>query len=115
MASRRQFFFVAGAMVGLTPLVAWLGSPSMANTPTSDAFPIRKSDAEWQQALDEDQYYVLRKHGTERPFTSPLNREKRHGTFACAGCGQPLFSSDTKFESGTGWPSFWKPLDNAVG
>ena len=87
----------------------------MANTPTSDAFPIRKSDAEWQQALDEDQYYVLRKHGTERPFTSPLNREKRHGTFACAGCGQPLFSSDTKFESGTGWPSFWKPLDNAVG
>mgnify|MGYP003352319145 CR=1 FL=1 len=115
MASRRQFLFVAGAMVGLTPLVAWLGSPSMANESTSEAFPVRKSDEEWQQSLDDDQYYVLRKHGTERPFTSPLNREKRHGTFACAGCGQPLFSSETKYESGTGWPSFWKPLDNAVG
>jgi peptide-methionine (R)-S-oxide reductase len=115
MASRRQFFFVAGAMLGLTPLVTWLGSPSMANGTTSETFPVQKSDEEWHQALDEEQFYVLRKHGTERPFTSPLNHEKRHGTFACAGCGQPLFSSDTKFESGTGWPSFWQPLDNAVG
>ena len=61
------------------------------------------------------QYDVLRKHGTERPGTSPLNHEKRKGTFACAGCDLPLFSSDTKYESGTGWPSFWQPLPDAVG
>ncbi len=58
---------------------------------------------------------MLRKHGTERPGSSPLLKEKRKGIFACAGCDLPLFSSDTKFESGTGWPSFWKPLDNAIG
>jgi len=57
---------------------------------------------------------VLRQHGTEPPGSSPLNQEKRGGTFICAGCGQPLFSSETKFESGTGWPSFWRPLDGAV-
>jgi peptide-methionine (R)-S-oxide reductase len=65
--------------------------------------------------LSPEQYKVLRDHGTERAFTSPLNAEKRQGTFVCAGCGQPLFASDTKFESGTGWPSFFKPLDGAVG
>jgi peptide-methionine (R)-S-oxide reductase len=72
------------------------------------------SDAEWQQRLTPEQYRVLRRHGTERAGTSPLDREKRRGTFACAGCGQPLFSSDTKFESGTGWPSFFTPLEGAV-
>ena len=61
------------------------------------------------------QYDILRKHGTERPYSSPLLKEHRKGIFACAGCDLPLFSSDTKFESGTGWPSFWQPLDNAVG
>jgi peptide-methionine (R)-S-oxide reductase len=114
MASRRQFLYVAGATVGLTPLVAWLGSPSVANSSSSEAFPVQKTDAEWRASLTDDQYDVLRKHSTERAFTSPLNHEKRHGTFACAGCAQPLFSSETKFESGTGWPSFWKPLDHAV-
>ena len=73
------------------------------------------SDAEWHKRLDEAQYYVLRKHGTERAGTSPLNHEKRKGTFECAGCDLALFSSDTKFESGTGWPSFYQPLENAVG
>jgi peptide-methionine (R)-S-oxide reductase len=73
-----------------------------------------KSEQEWRQALTPEQFHVLREHGTERPGTSPLNKEKRDGTFACAGCGQPLFSSDTKFESGTGWPSFWKPKEQAV-
>ena len=72
------------------------------------------SDAEWKQRLSPEQYNILRKHGTERAGTSPLNHEKRKGTFACAGCDLPLFASDTKFESGTGWPSFYKPLDNAV-
>ncbi|MFZ0845455.1 MAG: peptide-methionine (R)-S-oxide reductase MsrB [Pseudolabrys sp.] len=73
------------------------------------------SDADWHKRLDEAQYYVLRKHGTERAGTSALNHEKRKGTFECAGCDLALFSSDTKFESGTGWPSFYQPLAGAVG
>ncbi len=75
---------------------------------------VQKEDEDWRQTLTPEQFHVLREHGTERPGTSPLNAEKRSGTFACAGCGQPLFSSDTKFESGTGWPSFFKPLEGAV-
>jgi len=78
-------------------------------------FEIEKTDDEWRRLLTPAQYDVLRKHGTERAGTSPLNKEKRKGTFACAGCDLPLFSSDTKYESGTGWPSFWQPLANAVG
>jgi peptide-methionine (R)-S-oxide reductase len=73
-----------------------------------------RSDAEWRATLTADQYAVLRQEGTERPFTSPLLHEERRGTFACAGCALDLFSSTTKFDSGTGWPSFWAPLDNAV-
>jgi peptide-methionine (R)-S-oxide reductase len=75
----------------------------------------KKTDQEWRSTLTPEQFHVLREHGTERAGSSPLNHEKRNGTFVCAGCGRPLFSSDTKFESGTGWPSFWAPLDNAVG
>jgi peptide-methionine (R)-S-oxide reductase len=73
-----------------------------------------KTDAEWRVELTPDQYRVLREHGTERAGMSPLNSEKRAGTFTCAGCGEPLFSSETKFESGTGWPSFFAPLEHAV-
>jgi peptide-methionine (R)-S-oxide reductase len=72
------------------------------------------TDAEWRARLTPDQYAVLRQEGTERPFTSPLLHEERKGIFGCAGCGLDLFSSSTKFDSGTGWPSFWAPLDNAV-
>jgi peptide-methionine (R)-S-oxide reductase len=75
---------------------------------------MEKTDEEWKGKLSPEQFYVLRKHGTEPPGSSPLNAEKRDGTFKCAACGQSLFSSDTKFESGTGWPSFWKPLEEAV-
>jgi peptide-methionine (R)-S-oxide reductase len=74
----------------------------------------QKTDSEWREALTPQQYKVLRGHGTEPPGSSALNLEKRDGTFACAGCGQPLFSADTKFESGTGWPSFFKPLEGSV-
>ena len=70
--------------------------------------------AEWKQRLDADEFYVLRKEGTERPFTSPLNDEKRDGTFVCAGCALPLFESRSKYDSGTGWPSFFKPIDSAI-
>ena len=75
---------------------------------------VSHTDAEWRKLLTPDQYGVLRKNGTERPFTSPLLDEHRAGIFACAGCDLPLFSSKTKFDSGTGWPSFWAPLENAV-
>ncbi len=75
---------------------------------------VARTEQEWRQTLTPEQFQVLREHGTEPPGASPLNREKRDGTFACAGCGQPLFSSETKFESGTGWPSFWAPLERGV-
>jgi peptide-methionine (R)-S-oxide reductase len=81
---------------------------------TKETFEITKSEAEWRQALTPEQFRVLRKHGTERAGSSPLDREKREGTFVCAGCELPVFSSATKFESGTGWPSFYAPLDGAV-
>jgi len=74
-----------------------------------------KNEDQWREALTPEQFQVLRQHGTERRGTSPLNKEKREGTFLCAGCGQPLFSSDTKYESGTGWPSFWRAKEQAVG
>ena len=76
---------------------------------------IEKSEQEWRNALTPEQYRVLREEGTERRFTSPLNSEYGKGTFACAGCGQPLFKSDMKFDSKTGWPSFYRPLPDAVG
>jgi peptide-methionine (R)-S-oxide reductase len=78
-------------------------------------FEVTKPDEEWKKTLTAAQYQVLRHEGTERPGTSPLNSEHRKGVFACAGCDLPLFSSETKFDSGTGWPSFWQPLPNAVG
>ena len=78
-------------------------------------FPLQKSDADCRRELTPESYQVLRQHGTERAGTSPLDHEARAGTFRCAGCGQPLFASDTKFDSGTGWPSFFQPLPGAVG
>jgi peptide-methionine (R)-S-oxide reductase len=77
-------------------------------------FEVEKTAEEWQAELRPDQFRVLREHATERPGTSPLNHEKRSGTFRCAGCGQPLFAAEMKFESGTGWPSFSAPLNDAV-
>ena len=125
MASRRQFLVVGATTLGLAPVVAWLGSPAIANsgadsgansaTAGEASFPVTKTDAAWRAQLGPDRYGVLRDHKTERAGTSPLDREKRRGTFVCAGCAQPLFASDTKFNSGTGWPSFFKPLEGAVG
>ncbi|HSK41447.1 MAG TPA: peptide-methionine (R)-S-oxide reductase MsrB [Arenibaculum sp.] len=79
-----------------------------------ERYPVEKTDAEWRSTLSAEAYRVLRGHGTERPGTSPLNGEKRTGTFTCAGCGQPLFTSAAKYESGTGWPSFNAPIEGAV-
>jgi peptide-methionine (R)-S-oxide reductase len=80
-----------------------------------EPFEVEHSDEEWKKRLSTAAYAVLRHHGTERAFTSPLNREKRSGTFLCAGCGQALFASGDKYESGSGWPSFIRPLPDAVG
>jgi len=80
----------------------------------TETLSVQKSDEEWRKELDPVQYQVLRKHATERAGTSPLNFEKRTGEFRCAGCGAPLFDSATKYESGSGWPSFWAPKDHAV-
>ena len=77
-------------------------------------FPVGKTDEEWQRDLAPDTYRVLRKHGTERAGTSPLNHEKREGVYHCAGCGKPLYESATKYESGSGWPSFYKAMEGAV-
>ena len=87
----------------------------MAKAKTEQTFEITKSEAEWRQRLTPEQYRVLREHGTERAGSSPLDKEHGKGTFLCAGCELALFSSDTKFDSRTGWPSFYAPLDNAVG
>ena len=81
----------------------------------SDKTPVQKTDDDWKRDLTPDQYRVLRQHGTERAGTSPLNDEHREGTFYCAGCGEPLFDSDTKYDSGSGWPSFYAPKTGAVG
>ena len=77
-------------------------------------FPLAKSEDEWRKDLTPEQYRVLRQHGTERAGTSALNHEKRDGVYFCAGCGTPLFDAATKYESGSGWPSFYKPRENAV-
>jgi peptide-methionine (R)-S-oxide reductase len=83
-------------------------------TTTGETFEVTKSEEEWRRALTPEQYHVLREHGTERPGTCALLHEKRAGTFNCAGCGLPLFKSGPKFESGTGWPSFFEPIDGAI-
>jgi peptide-methionine (R)-S-oxide reductase len=83
----------------------------MAETET---FEIAKTDVEWRAMLTPEQFRVLRKHGTERAGTSPLDKQYGPGTYVCAGCGLELFNSDTKFDSGTGWPSFWAPIDGAI-
>jgi peptide-methionine (R)-S-oxide reductase len=81
---------------------------------SDDHFPVEKTDDQWRRELTAEQFNVLRQHGTERAGSSPLNTEKREGTFRCAGCGAEVFVSDTKFDSGTGWPSFYKPIEGAV-
>lgn len=81
---------------------------------TDQQYEVQKTEQEWKETLSPEAFKVLRKHGTERAGTSPLDKVYDDGTYVCAGCGQPLFSSDTKFNSGTGWPSFYQPLENAI-
>ena len=107
MMTRRDF--VLCSVAGLT---AW--ATSRVSAACDQTFEVTHTDAEWRKLLTREQYAVLRHEATERPFTSPLLHEKRRGVFACAGCALDLFSSTTKFDSGTGWPSFYAPLDKAV-
>jgi peptide-methionine (R)-S-oxide reductase len=107
---RRHFFATLGA-VALAPVV-FKRIPAHAGEDAG--YTVVRSDEEWQQLLTPEQYDILRNEGTEPPGSSPLNAEKRPGIYACAGCGQPLFTAETKYESGTGWPSFYKPIDGAV-
>jgi peptide-methionine (R)-S-oxide reductase len=93
------------------PLAAGCGGSSAE----ARSFPITYSTAEWRRRLSREEFRILRDHGTERAFSSPLDKEKRKGTFLCAGCSNELFASSTKFDSHTGWPSFWQPLKGAVG
>lgn len=107
---RRRFLALLGASAAFPFASACSAKPAAKGT-----FPIAHTEAEWRKLLTAEQYYILRDEGTERPFTSPLLKEKRKGTFICAADGNALFASATKFDSGTGWPSFWKPIPKAVG
>ena len=110
----RRHFLLSNSAIGLA---AWLGmSRFVAASAAEEALRVTHTDIEWRKLLTPDQYAVLRQSATERPFSSPLLNEHRPGLFACAGCDLGLFSSETKFESGTGWPSFWAPLnEQAIG
>jgi peptide-methionine (R)-S-oxide reductase len=103
-------------LLGAGGVAAVFGRPLLGvDLIAAEKFEVTHTDAEWRRLLAPAQYAVLRQAATERPFSSPLDREKRRGAFACAGCDLDVFSSATKFDSGTGWPSFWKPLEDAVG
>ncbi len=110
MNDRRTFLGIAGASAAGLLLFARSGGGAAAPM----HFAVNRSPADWRRQLGAQRYAVLREAATERPFSSPLDGEHRRGTFACAGCALPLFSSATKFDSGTGWPSFWQPLPHAV-
>lgn len=108
--TRRRLMGWLCASAALPAIAACGGAEAQAK-----GFPVAYTDAQWRRRLTRDQYHILRQKGTEAPGSSPLLHEKRQGTFVCAGEGHPLFSSATKFESGTGWPSFWRPLPGAIG
>ncbi|QBX43262.1 peptide-methionine (R)-S-oxide reductase MsrB [Pseudomonas fluorescens] len=119
MFSRRQILVASGGL-GVAALVAGVLPKFSSSTGlieqarADEVFEVSHSDSEWHSLLSDEQYAILREEGTERAYTSPLNDEHRNGTFACAGCDLALFSSATKFDSRTGWPSFWTPLEHAV-
>lgn len=114
MLTRRNVFYAASAVVAAFGLDRMLRPRAVEAATPPHPYEVTHTDAEWRKLLTPAQYNVLRQEGTEMPFTSPLLKEHRNGTFACAGCDLPLYSSKTKFESGTGWPSFWAPLPGAV-
>ena len=116
MMTRRTLLLAGAALGAFAATSKYAKAGTMSTAPTTQDIDWKKlTDAEWHKRLTPAQYNVLRNHGTERPGSSPLLREHRKGTFACAACALPLFSSAAKFKSGTGWPSFYEPLPDAVG
>ncbi|MDJ0621280.1 MAG: peptide-methionine (R)-S-oxide reductase MsrB [Calothrix sp. MO_192.B10] len=112
---RRQLFLEAGAVVlGTVWLSDYLVRRTEIMTTSNKTFEINKTEEEWRSILTPEQFRVLRKHGTERAGTSSLDKNYEDGTYLCTGCNQPLFTSETKFNSGTGWPSFFQPIDGAI-
>lgn len=108
---RRRALLMGASALGLA---AWLASARQMGAAEARAFRVERPDAEWRQVLSPDQYSILRRKGTERPGSSLLDHEARPGRYDCAGCNQPVFSSRAKFDSRTGWPSFWQPLPDGV-
>jgi peptide-methionine (R)-S-oxide reductase len=115
MITKRQFLLTGASFAALGALGIGLGVRAARSESPAETFEITKTEEEWRAALTEEQYAVLREEATERPWTSELLEEKREGTYACAGCDLPVFSSETKFDSGTGWPSFWAEIEGNVG
>ena len=113
--NRRNFLYGSAAALAALGGTATLLGMGSSNQALAETFEVTKTEAEWRALLDDKQFAVLRQEDTEYPGSSPLLHEKRKGNFTCAGCDLPLYSSETKFESGTGWPSFWDALPNAVG
>jgi peptide-methionine (R)-S-oxide reductase len=111
---RRTLLAAAPIAIGAASGLYFLSQRSLTMANTPGKFEIEKTEAQWREILTPEQFNVLRKHGTERPGTSILDKEYGKGTFACAGCNLPLFVSDTKFNSGTGWPSFYDPIPGAI-
>jgi peptide-methionine (R)-S-oxide reductase len=114
VVDRRQALVAIASACGLAPLAAWLTGSSPGGVRADEGRAVHRTDAGWRSHLTPAQYAVLRRGRTERAFSSPLHHETGAGTYSCAGCGQALFSSDCKFDSGTGWPSFWQPMDGAI-
>lgn len=112
---KRTMLLTGTSLLGLAIAQALGWTPRFAHAAEPGVFEVKRTDAEWRKLLTPGQYSVMREEGTERPFTSPLNDEHRDGVFACAGCSLDAFSSTTKFDSRTGWPSFWQSLADAVG
>ena len=112
--NRRHFFFGLGGLL-VAPTVYLRVSATEEGSNMKTPYEVVRSDEEWRRLLTDMEFYVLREEGTERPWTSALNNEKRPGIYVCAGCEQPLFSSEQKFDSGTGWPSFFDTLEGAIG
>ena len=108
---RRHFISGAALAAGSAALVARMGKPARAE----GDFAVTRTEAEWREMLTDAEYSVMRQEGTERARSSPLDKNYAEGTYLCRGCDQPLYSSDTKFDSGTGWPSFWQAKDGAIG
>ena len=111
--ANRRSFLAASGIVAVLPFLSSCGSQVQART-ASGNFRVTKTEAQWRSELTRSEYYVLRDEGTERAFSSPLDKEKRNGTFVCKGCDNKLYSSEHKYDSGTGWPSFWQPIDDSA-